>query len=540
MTMDNLDHSKPNLDYSNADILWKIYHISWKFPKFMSPLVLKFLLNLIYFVRYFEFIFHQFRQQSIVKQAIKMGVPVSQNTTFVGLNIFRDLAKNPFYLSKCLSGKLLIEYLKVRGRVTIDNMCESGKVFAKGDWKKWKADIFSDEFFHFSILNQTIAFYLIKSEISEFDYQFYFSGFDYSDLYSFGIQDVRKIYINKDDHQMLIVMRNGDEIRNGDKYWDLAKLYAQSAIYYYTLTYAHNWVHFNYPDVVVSKTYSMISDKSVFFQLMEPHIRYVSMTNNNGLSGRASARHIGVSSEYIRPDVHALVTQSELAEGLARRSIAFYSRENIEIAKDTLATNLRFGFPHEGFKESEIPYLKNLYRIYIIVRNFVDSVYENIKEEHRDIERWKGDILKLFPYINAKEVNTVDFIATFIWQSAFIHSIDHATTSAIYNNNRRVPIYLRKSFDLSSNMELEEMYHPMDLMTAWGVGHSFLDYNKSAYMDDSLTALDYHFKNYLLISKQDKFKKEINEELISNWTFNFEKEEEIKIRMDNISTSISF
>lgn len=538
--MNNIDYSRPHLNYTRAEMIWRIYSISWYFPTFMSPLVLKFLLNLIYWSRYFKYSFYEWHQKSLVKQAEKMGVPISQDTTFVGLEIFRDLAKNPFYLSKLTNAKLLREHLKAREKITVDRMCETGRVFAEGNWKKWKADIFSDEFLHFAILNQAISYNLTKSEIPEFDYTLYLSALNYSDLYTFGIQDVRKIHVRKDDFNMLIIMSNGNEIRNDDKYWDLAKLYAQSAIYYYTVMYAHNWVHFSYPDVVVSKTYSIILNKSVFFKLMEPYIRYVMMTNSNVLSGYSTACHLGSFPDYIRPDAPSLTTQPELAEGLAKRAITFCSGENIEIAKDILATELRLGFPHCGFKDSEVPYLKNLYHLYRITHTFVNSVYENITEEHKKVEHWKEDILKLFPYIDAKKVNTVDFIATFIWQSSFIHSLDHVMTNTIYCKRGRTPLCLRKPFDLQTDMKQEETYHPIDLLTGWGFGHSFMAYNRSKIIDDSVAALNYHFQNETLITAQQKFKEDRNNALTLSWTFYFDKEKEIKIRTDDLSTSISY
>ncbi len=536
---DSVDNQTPDVDYSLACKLWEVYNIAWHFPRFMSPFVLKVLLNTVYYMRVFKFKILVGKQKRAAMRAKKMGVPINTNAIFCGLETFRDLAKNPAYLSKCNSAKLMLNYIRARGKVTIDNMIISGAVFAKGDWKEWKVKVHSDEMLHTALLNQVISTYLVKSDRPEFDFKLYLSNFDYIDMYSFGVQDCRIIYVNKNNLNMLIVMRNCNEIRNGDKYWDIAKVYAQSAVYYYTLIYGHNWVHVNYPDVFVTKSYGMIPDYSVFYKLIEPHIRYVMMTNANGVSGRSTSRQLGSYFEYIRPEVPTLIPQPEFASNLIRRCITFATGEEMDVAKDLLATDISLGFPHNGYKDSDVPYLKKMYSLYLIVRKFVNVVYENIPDEHAMIERWKEDILKLFPKFEASKVNTVDFIATFIWHSALIHSIDHITTFEFYVNNGHTPMSLRKAFDVKTEMKLEEMFDPMDLCTGWCVGNSFLDY-KNRHMEDCMDGLNYRFADKKLIEAQEQFKNELEQEMALNWTFNFKEDTSIKIGIKRLATSISF
>ncbi len=537
---DNIDLNKPVLDYSGSNIIFIIYRVSWMFPKVIAPKILGYFLRIALKFRVNKFKNDLKSQVVLRKLADKMGVPTNCDKTLINLKIYRDLAETPFYAAHCTSGELNLEYAQSRGQITIENMCETAKVFTSDDWKSWKPDILSDELLHHTIFNQTISYFSIKSDLPEYEFKIQLHALDVTDQYPFGFHDVRKIYSNLNDNNMMIEMQNGDQIRNGDKYWEIAKLAAASSIYYYTLYYAHNWVHVNYPDVVMAKTYSMISKKSVFFKLMYPHIRYGIMTNSNGISGRTTSRNVGVYCDYIRPEVAVLVYQSEFAEGLIRRALTFTSGEDIPIAKDIFESKLRLNFPHTGFKDSPIPYLQKLYRLYVIIRDFVEKIYTAIPSEHDSIELWKKSILKLFPHLNTGSVNTVDFIATFIWHASFIHSIDHETTAAVFYRNGKTPLCLRNNFSLKKNMTLKDMYSPIDLLSGWGVGNSFLAFVRNDKMDDSMEALNYKFTSENLIKIQNEFKEKLRAEMTNSWRFIFKKDKAISLTLKNIATSISY
>jgi len=286
--------------------------------------------------------------------------------------------------------------------------------------------------------------------------------------------------------------------------WKIALLHASISIFHYIVFHCHNFVHFHFIDAfAISASEKVSKIKEIDLQ---SHIKYILCTNQNGLGGYVTDYG---NNEIHKPIIGNICNAIIFNECVSAKVMSFYSGT-------ATASGLQFGFPfkfnigndcYEQIHNINLEQHKNLYpyirciiRAYQIIHKYVSGKVENNKH----IDAIKLETLQLMKTkcVDAESIENSHFIATFIWLSTFIHSIDHVM-SEIMSVNRGIPIYSLETFkntniftiDDNNKLKITNVYND-ELIDA----HDYESIITNAYDEESISTNIYNNESRIITS----------------------------------------
>jgi len=210
------------------------------------------------------------------------------------------------------------------------------------------------------------------------------------------------ITVNKQNHKdVSIAFKNGESYGPNDgAFWSLSKLHVQVCASFLLPGNFHGNIHFGLPCVAAASLYTL-NKKSPLYQLLAPHLRFTLRINNEAL-------RVQRAQDRSKPYAPFPLSGEEFVKS---------------IASDIKTQLMEPGFrcPPWSLKNEDLPFNQYGQSYYQVIREFVEEVLSQCSEQ--ELKDWKLYMQCYIP--NFEQQNTVDAVATIIWQVSFLHSADH-------------------------------------------------------------------------------------------------------------------
>jgi hypothetical protein len=190
-------------------------------------------------------------------------------------------------------------------------------------------------------------------------------------------------------------------------------LYVSSYTLLFATFFAHNWVHFHFPDLVCYNVSRIITDpSSLLGSLLEPYTANIALTNAYGLSIVQGLGRIN----FFFPD-HQPFTNG-LGESVYERTLDFYKTFTLKkLFTMQNKCSMRFIETHE--------------QLYAQICKFCRAVFARMTGNEKD--EWRQVFISVASNLDglhgcaASDMNIVCLLSRFMYQVSFIHAIDHLT-----------------------------------------------------------------------------------------------------------------
>jgi hypothetical protein len=320
---------------------------------------------------------------------------------------------------------------------------------------------------------------------------------------------------------------------------EVLKLYAMSHILDYSIGMAHNWVHFFFPDIFCALAYNLLPNDSLAYKLVLPHIRYVLQIKDGMGDGASTNNDLNSMADDIVPTVMGPVDQEYFTGRVAERAYAYYSGKSAAIDSDL--KHINFSIPPNY--DTTTRYRALLMKLYDVtlrhVTRIVASIRANQPAEIQLLEKFKFEVIKRINTsgrLNNASISLEDFLATYIHQSSFIHSLDHQHIYA-FGYGFNAATLLRKPY--AQVDRIEDIYQPYDMVRTNNMMNVFVHYHPNHEVDDSMEGLDYEFGIDEMDAGAEQFKKESGI-VLKDYYYDFNAEYCVELGLGDIAQSICF
>jgi hypothetical protein len=214
----------------------------------------------------------------------------------------------------------------------------------------------------------------------------------------------------RDDTRFAVVTRDGKRYTPASPEWPTALLHVMAQCTVYPPMAAHNWVHFQFPDVIGAAVFELRDSDSALLRLLRPHVRFTNRVNYQAIWVQRSTSNGPGYLKKLAPWYCMPLEGPRFRDG-----VIFNTGRHYDDVVD------HFRMPDR--LDTSIPYLGFLKSYFDVVESFVRSCDPHLEPDVYD--RFAALVEPRLP--GFASVDRVRALSVFIWQVGVYHVTDHLT-----------------------------------------------------------------------------------------------------------------